>query len=401
MTGQIEAGQAGACQVGGAPPVKRRGAYGGAGSGGGYNRAAPGGIDEIKVGLASEIDRLCREILPAGRKEGPEWCVGSLAGEPGRSLKVHLTGARQGIWRDFAGDMGGDVLDLVCRVVCAGNIADTLKWSRQWLGLEAVDRADFERRRKQREATAAAVVKQQEVDDQRTQDGVFRLWMAARKDIIGSPVDVYLRGRGIRLDHLRHEPSALRYHPAVWCAEVQRELPCMVSAIMRYGQPRPLVAVHRTYLDIRGDGSVVKAALADAKKSWGSFAGGGIPLSRGKSGKVLALAPASDIVALSEGIEDGLTVALANPDLRVICAVSLGNMANLRLPPQIHEILIAGQNDPAGSAAAKVLANVVDKFTREGRRVRLARPPEGVKDFNDLVKGAALVPQQDLTTGKE
>lgn len=46
--------------------------------------------------LADHITRLAPELLPHGKKDGAEWRVGSLAGEPGQSLAVRLTGAQQG-----------------------------------------------------------------------------------------------------------------------------------------------------------------------------------------------------------------------------------------------------------------------------------------------------------------
>ncbi|MBF0562649.1 MAG: hypothetical protein HQL37_11640 [Alphaproteobacteria bacterium] len=42
--------------------------------------------------------------FPAGKREGHEFCVGSLQGEPGRSLKINL---RTGVWADFAAGQGG------------------------------------------------------------------------------------------------------------------------------------------------------------------------------------------------------------------------------------------------------------------------------------------------------
>jgi hypothetical protein len=48
--------------------------------------------------------------LPKGRRQGREWCVGSLAGEPGQSLKVNIDSGR---WQDFAtGAKGGDLVSL-------------------------------------------------------------------------------------------------------------------------------------------------------------------------------------------------------------------------------------------------------------------------------------------------
>jgi twinkle protein len=49
--------------------------------------------------------------LPRRLKHGTEWRAGSLAGEPGQSLAVHLTGAKAGVWADFNGGDGGDLLD--------------------------------------------------------------------------------------------------------------------------------------------------------------------------------------------------------------------------------------------------------------------------------------------------
>jgi twinkle protein len=42
--------------------------------------------------LASQVDGVVRLLLPKGKRQGHEWRVGSLSGEPGESLGVHLTG---------------------------------------------------------------------------------------------------------------------------------------------------------------------------------------------------------------------------------------------------------------------------------------------------------------------
>lgn len=58
----------------------------------------------INAAALSSLESLVAEWLPAGRREGHEWKVGSLSGEPGRSLSINLT---SGVWKDFAGDAGG------------------------------------------------------------------------------------------------------------------------------------------------------------------------------------------------------------------------------------------------------------------------------------------------------
>src|SRR3954462_9855700 len=85
--------------------------------------------------LARTIDRLVLDLLPAGKREGHEWRVGSLAGEPGHSLGVHLTGAKAGIWSDFGTRIAGDALDLVAAVLDV-SLPEALRWSRSWLGIE-------------------------------------------------------------------------------------------------------------------------------------------------------------------------------------------------------------------------------------------------------------------------
>jgi putative DNA primase/helicase len=53
--------------------------------------------------LADFLSRL-HQWLPNGKKHGQEWCVGSLSGEPGDSLKINI---RKGVWKDFASGEGG------------------------------------------------------------------------------------------------------------------------------------------------------------------------------------------------------------------------------------------------------------------------------------------------------
>ena len=67
-------------------------------------------FDSINAWLLSNYFATLERWLPNGKKIGPNWCVGSLAGEPGDSLKIHV---RKGIWADFAtGDKGSDPVSL-------------------------------------------------------------------------------------------------------------------------------------------------------------------------------------------------------------------------------------------------------------------------------------------------
>ena len=67
---------------------------------------------EIASRLAGRAESVCRELLPGGKREGHEWRAGSVSGEAGKSLGVHLSGEKAGVWADFAAGGSGDLLDL-------------------------------------------------------------------------------------------------------------------------------------------------------------------------------------------------------------------------------------------------------------------------------------------------
>lgn len=91
-------------------------------------------IITIKRMLADRAQSVAEMLLPGGRKDGQEWRAGSVAGEKGQSLGVHLSGQKAGIWQDFQSGEGGDLLDLW--VACkGGTLAEALDAARAWLGV--------------------------------------------------------------------------------------------------------------------------------------------------------------------------------------------------------------------------------------------------------------------------
>jgi len=93
-----------------------------------------GDILAIKRMLADRAQSVAEMLLPRGRKEGHEWRAGSVHGEPGQSLGVHLVGAKAGVWNDFAASEGGDLLDL-WRAVKGCSLGEALEQARAWLGV--------------------------------------------------------------------------------------------------------------------------------------------------------------------------------------------------------------------------------------------------------------------------
>lgn len=91
-------------------------------------------IVEIKRMLADRAQAVAEMLLPGGRRDGQEWRAGSIDGEKGQSLGVHLHGAKAGIWQDFATGEGGDLLDLWCATRKV-SLAQAIDDARQYLGV--------------------------------------------------------------------------------------------------------------------------------------------------------------------------------------------------------------------------------------------------------------------------
>ena len=91
--------------------------------------------NDISRLLARSIDKLVLDLLPAGKCEGHEWCIAAINSPFGCSVSVHLTGSKSGVWSAWAAGIHGDALDLV-RHVLDLDMAEALRWSRRWLGIE-------------------------------------------------------------------------------------------------------------------------------------------------------------------------------------------------------------------------------------------------------------------------
>src|SRR5262249_46342932 len=88
--------------------------------------------------LLAELNRnivaLARTLLPNGTQEGSEYLIGSLAGERGRSLRIHVDhDDKCGLWCDFATGIGGNALYLIALVLFAGDRARAVLWAWEWL----------------------------------------------------------------------------------------------------------------------------------------------------------------------------------------------------------------------------------------------------------------------------
>ncbi len=187
-----------------------------------------------------------------------------------------------------------------------------------------------------------------------------RIWSESRP-AADTPVETYLASRGITIEL----PPTLRYHIGLKHGPTGLLLPAMVAAVTVWPE-REVNAIHRTFLT--ADGSK-KAQVSNPKLMLGPCAQGAV-----------RLAPAGDELVLAEGIETALSILQATGQPTWACLSTSGLKAVL-LSPEVSVVTIAADGDSAGEKAAEETAN---RLYREGREVKIARPPNGY-DFNELL----------------
>jgi putative DNA primase/helicase len=196
-------------------------------------------------------------------------------------------------------------------------------------------------------------------DDAKRSEAALAIWQSARP-AGGALVETYLASRGLHLP----PPRTLRFHAGLkhpsggmW--------PSMVALVTRGEDDTPL-AIHRTFLAPDGAG---KAPVDPQKMMFGPCRGGAVRLGLPR-----------DVLMVGEGIESCLAAMLAtgNP---AWAALSTSGLRALDLPGDMREVIVLADGDDPGEAAARDCAL---RWKREGRRVRIARPPKGM-DFNDLL----------------
>jgi twinkle protein len=95
---------------------------------------------DISKQLASRAESYCRFLLPNGKLNGPDWCVGSVDGEQGKSLHIAVTGPNAGLWLDFAagGLEKGDLITLT-KEIKKCSIREAIQAAKEWLGIRTPD----------------------------------------------------------------------------------------------------------------------------------------------------------------------------------------------------------------------------------------------------------------------
>lgn len=250
--------------------------------------------------------------------------------------------------------------------------------------------------------------KTSQIPDSRAQDKTVaaRALFAAALPIDGTLAERYLKARALDPARLGDARCSLRFAPALRHGPSGRTCPAMLAAFKLAGR---VVAVHRTFLADDGRG---KADVTPAKMILASYQGAAIRLD-----------PAGPLLAVAEGIETGLSVRQAVPDLPVWVAGALGNIAGggkgrghfhpegkkardgralrlpaewpdmdrpgIRLPDCVRDVVLLADGDTKDRHVGRALMRrAARRFQLEGRQVRIAWPDDG-QDFNDMLMAGA------------
>lgn len=307
-------------------------------------------------------------------------------------------------WKDHTNDGPGgdrgDVIDLVSYLKGWWDLPNkgrpqAIRFLKDLLDLASVSREQLDSDRAASQKRQREIEKKSSEERERNEGRAAKLFFDA-EGITGTAAEIYLRSRAIDLAKLPagprggdRTPGVLRFIPQHDHSESGQRLPCMIAACVDYAVTPPRIrAVHRTWLKRDGSG---KADVEPQRKVWPQFGGTVIPLWKGADNlgvKDLLASGICTTLVLTEGVEDGLSAALAAPELPVWAMISLGNLANVAkvLPPCFDAVILHRQNDWQTPQAVKSFERGKAALEATGRPVAEVAALGG-KDLNDTLRG--------------
>ena len=183
------------------------------------------------------------------------------------------------------------------------------------------------------------------------------------EDAAGTPVETYLRSRGITL-----ELPMLRF--LRWCSHRNDSAyPAMVAPITDIDYA--VIGMTATFLCPGGSGKV-DLPHNEQRQFYGLVKGGAVRL--GGSGEPLLI---------GEGIESTASAMQLYDFQNGWAALSANGVRTVEVPPEIQDLVIATDNDDEGIDAT---LSAYRRWSDEGRQVRILVPTDGDNDFNDTLQ---------------
>ena len=309
---------------------------------------------ELSSALAERAEAVCRRYLPDGTKNGAYWHAGSPAGEKGRSMYVHLSGALRGKWTDVATDTRGDLLDLIRLNQGLATLNAAKDEAVRFLGggLAPVD--------------PPSPAPGEPAPDTDNAARLARFFESASPLGEDDAAARYLVSRGLSPAHAQ----ALRFHPRTYVkmGEETETHPALLAPIET--PAGELEGLHRILLTPEGG----PAPIAGHKRTSGALGAGGVWFGNPRAARV----------AVCEGVEDALTVLAALPPethqrIGIVASMSAARIDKVALAPETRELVLLQDRDAAGERAWAAL-----NARYAGSTVSVSRVlPTGGKDLNE------------------
>jgi hypothetical protein len=366
---------------------------------------------EIRGLLQRDLTKLLHKLFPRYSITSPVFAPLNPTRDdrtPG-SFVIWTAGAAAGGFNEYSpnggGRASGDIVDLIAYVhKRPGDRAFAFAWARDFLGIKAMSADAIKAAKSTARAHVAQVTAAQSEALAARRKKALSLWQRTLP-IAGSVAETYLASRRIpyvliksREEDLRFIPRLEHWKSTVWDKKTTPwtklqsggEFPVMVAAMRNLAGD--ITAVHCTFL--RSDG-MGKADVSEPKLIRGDAKGSAIRLTRGEGNLTLDQARAEfagDGVVHAfmpfEGIENALSYAMEVPEARIWACGSFDLMLALRVEdePCFDPVIYGLDNDDTPLAEQKIVDRI-DEVRASGRDCSRARPPAGVKDFNDLIRG--------------
>jgi hypothetical protein len=372
------------------------------------------GMAEVKPVLQARALELARMLAPGGTLSGKVYAAGNpTRGEArGSSFVIWIKGPAAGAFTEYDSGEKGDIFDLIIYCQQARTKAEALAWAKGFCGLDGASPARLKEIRATAKQQSIEAEKAQKAEDARRMAWAKSVWLQSAPMKPGDASWQYLtiareidlpRLWAIRPLNVLRTAGQLSY---AWpeIATLEDEIargktgaemlalrpadgksihPAMIAAMSPAAKDAGR-AVHRTWLSPGGMG---KARVPKAKKMAGLSHATAIRLWRGETGlseREAIRRGAKTPLVLTEGIEDGLSIAASAPEYRVWPVGSLNNLGLIDWPEVASEVIIAADNDWEKPQAVALFNAACQRLSQWGR-VRVARASEG-KDFNDQLR---------------
>ena len=287
------------------------------------------------------------------------------------SLVVNVSGAHEGLWKDFESGEGGNLIQLVQR---EKNLS--FKDSLSYLG----DRLKVTSEGTLKPLLKAPIQQPHSIEDAKERasrlNSVSELQMKS-KQIQGTLAEMYLRKeRGIQ-DELS---SDLLYLPKGSTFIYQGERKTLAyDCLAAFGRTETgsLSSVQLTKLDDQGNRARTSEGEKLTKIQYGLAKGSFVTLQKDKT---------HDRVFIAEGVETALSLKEAGLKGTIIASLGIYNMANYKGPEK--EIILCGDNDDhkENSKTHSILEATKENFEDQGKSVLIIKPSNPGDDFNDVLK---------------